>query len=110
MKLKLPHPHIRHSTSSHTHVKEKQYRKSDPAHTWHVLLILAGMLFVLTIAFHGFLYMKVNRGEVKESTAEVSTETIHEAKLSFILGFFEARTQAFEERKLVPPTLRDPSL
>lgn len=110
MKLKLPHPHLRHSTSSHMRVKEKQYRKSDPAHTWHKLLILASILFVLSIVFHGVLYMKVNRGEVKESTGEVGVETINETKLSFILGLFEERTQQFEERKIVAPTLRDPSL
>ena len=111
LKLSLPHGrfHLQHH-SSHIDVKEKIYRKSDPAHMWHLLLVIALGLALVSVAFHFALYLKINRGEAVEVTTDLGTEKINEAKLTFILSLFEKKVQSFEAGKLIVPTVTDPSL
>jgi|GEM_PF-5367652 hypothetical protein len=110
MKLKLPHPHLPHHTSSYMHVKEKQYRQNDPARPWHRLLLVTLVLVILSIVFHFILYVRINRGSVVETAGDTGAEKIHEEKLTFILEYFGAKMVRYEQEKIVAPLVSDPSL
>lgn len=110
MKLKLPHIHFSHHVSSHIHVKEKEYRQNDPAKPWHRLLFFTLLLVILSIAFHLVLYLRINRGTTIETAGDIGTEKINEAKLSFILEYFDNKNERYEQEKLSAPLVSDPSL
>ncbi len=109
MKLKLPHIHTSHA-SLHAKVKEGKYRKSDPAKTWRLLLLMATILLLSSLAFHFLLYTKVNNAVVVDTTADTGTEKIDAEKLTYILTYFQERVASFENTKLSAPVVTDPSL
>lgn len=96
--------------AGHLEVKEKIYRKIDPGHTWHLLLVLAGVVLLLSLAYHGFLFVQVNRGTTIEASSDTGTEKIDEQKLTYILSFFENRAQEFTSHTVPDPNITDPSI
>lgn len=91
-------------------VKEKIYRKVDPAHIWHRLLVLAAVLLLLSLAYHGLLFVRVNKGGSVEASSDTGTEKIDERKLTYILNFFEERTLEFTSHNVPDPNITDPSI
>ena len=111
MKFKLTT--TKHTTTAfgaHAKVKEGIYRKSDPSRTWHLLLLGAGFLLLISLAFHFFLYVKINKGVPVAEITDTGAEKIDERKLSYILSYFKERAQTFEMEKLTRPVVSDPSL
>ena len=90
---------------------DREKKESAPSRDWRVIVLVFVAVFILSVAFHGYLFMKVNNDSLFMVTIK-KDEPVAFDKENFerILNIFDQQDATFERLKSEPLTATDPSL
>lgn len=90
---------------------DKEKKEATPSQDWRVIVLVFAIVFVFSLAFHGYLFMKVNDDSLFAVTVK-NDEPVAFNKENFerVLGVFDQQDAMFEKLKNEPATAVDPSL
>ena len=90
---------------------DKEKREAVPVHDWHIIVVAFAVVFMLSLALHGYLFMKVNNDSLFAVTVK-KDEPVAFDKQNFerILSIFDQQDVTFEKLKNDPFAAVDPSL
>jgi hypothetical protein len=90
---------------------DKEKKESAPSRDWRIIVLMSAIVFVLSLAFHGYLFMRVNDDSLFAVTVK-NEEPVAFNKENFerILNIFDQQDTTFEKLKNEPLTAVDPSL
>lgn len=90
---------------------DKEKKEAEPSRDWRIIVLVFGIVFILSFAFHGYLFMRVNDDSLFAVTVK-DDEPVAFNKENFerILSIFDQQDATFEKLKNEPITAVDPSL
>jgi len=90
---------------------DKEKKEATPAQDWRIIVMVFAIVFILSLAFHGYLFMRVNDDSLFAVTVK-NEEPVAFNKENFerILSIFDEQDATFEKLKNEPLTAVDPSL
>lgn len=90
---------------------DKEKKEATPSQDWRVIVLAFTIVFILSLAFHGYLFMKVNDDSLFAVTVK-NDEPVAFNKENFerVLGVFDQQDAMFEKLKNEPAMAVDPSL
>jgi hypothetical protein len=79
---------------------------------WQIILMVFLIAGLLLIGFSLYLFFQINEEGIflVEQTQEVRVDSIDRKTLQELIVSFEVKDILFEERKITPPTILDPSI
>lgn len=90
---------------------DKEKREVSPARDWRVLMMVFAVVFVVSLVFHGYLFMRVNDDSLFSVTVkEEEPVAFNKENFDRILSIFDQQDATFEKLKNEPFTAIDPSL
>ena len=90
---------------------DKEKKESAPSRDWRVIVLVFVVVFICSLAFHGYLFIKVNNDSLFVVTVK-KDEPVAFDKENFerVLSIFDQQDTMFEKLKSEPLTATDPSL
>lgn len=90
---------------------DKEKKEATPSQDWRIIVVVSSTVFFLSLAFHGYLFMRVNDDSLFAVTVK-NDEPVAFNKENFerVLGVFDQQDAMFEKLKNEPATATDPSL
>ena len=103
---------LKHSFKGLLKKKPKVMHRKDPHGDWNKLLLFFFIASLAVIAVDGYLFYKINRGEIfiLEKDDFVKNDTIDRAKLERLNAHYNGQATALYERTVNEPDVIDPSL
>ncbi len=86
--------------------------RRDPYKDWLRILIGAVIMFFVVALIDGFLFYKINRGEIfiEHNKTQLKVETLDRSGLKKVNDFYDSQQTKFSEIKASPSAVIDPSL
>lgn len=91
---------------------DKEKMEVFPFRDWHIVTILFGLGFIVSVGYHVYLFMNINEDNFFATVPSVTEEVpvFDEEKIIKTILLFDEQDARFERLKMASTTTADPSL
>ncbi len=89
---------------------DREKREASPSRDWRIVVLVFALVFVISLVFHGYLFMRVNDDSLfVATTKEEKPVAFNKENFERILSIFDQQDAIFEKLKTEPLVAVDPS-